>query len=124
MVKLPHYTCKASKEAQDHRQFIKLMQFLMGLDDVFQPVRTTLLISDPLPTIQTAFAILSREESHRNSSIGLSDNNTIKSQSSAFASKVNSTVNNVAATNSRFAKGPNPNLKCSKCLRIGHTIDR
>ncbi|XP_076956093.1 uncharacterized protein LOC143631129 [Bidens hawaiensis] len=42
--------------------------FLMGLDDVYQSVRTSLLTRDPLPTIKTAFSIISREESHKNSS--------------------------------------------------------
>ncbi|XP_076922402.1 uncharacterized protein LOC143584181 [Bidens hawaiensis] len=47
MVQLPSCSCKASKEYNDFTQLIKLMQFLMGLDDIYQPVRTSLLTRDP-----------------------------------------------------------------------------
>ncbi|GJS74995.1 copia protein [Tanacetum coccineum] len=43
----------------------KLMQFLMGLNDVYQPIMSNLLEKDPLPDVNDAFAIVSREESHR-----------------------------------------------------------
>ncbi|XP_076960870.1 uncharacterized protein LOC143637344 [Bidens hawaiensis] len=68
MVQLPSCSCNASEKFNDFNQLIKLMQFLMGLDDVYQSVRTSLLTRDPLPTIKTAFSIVSREDSHRNSS--------------------------------------------------------
>ncbi|GKA82176.1 hypothetical protein Tco_0788924 [Tanacetum coccineum] len=42
-----------------------LMQFLMGLNDVFQPIRSSLLARETLPDVKNAFAIISREESHR-----------------------------------------------------------
>ncbi|GJW31990.1 ribonuclease H-like domain-containing protein [Tanacetum coccineum] len=46
------------------QQLMKLMQFLMGLDDCYQPVRTALLTRDPLPDVKDAYATVSREESH------------------------------------------------------------
>ncbi|XP_076894922.1 uncharacterized protein LOC143547361 [Bidens hawaiensis] len=66
MLQLPSCSCQASKSFNDFNTLIKLMQFLMGLDDVYQSVRTNLLIMEPLPTVKTAFSIISREESHRN----------------------------------------------------------
>ncbi|GKD06930.1 ribonuclease H-like domain-containing protein [Tanacetum coccineum] len=48
-----------------HQQLMKLMQFLMGFDDYYQPVRTALLTRDPLPHVKDAYAIVSREESHK-----------------------------------------------------------
>ncbi|GJT32214.1 hypothetical protein Tco_0922633 [Tanacetum coccineum] len=48
-----------------HNQLMKLMQFLMGLSDVFQPNRSSLLSRETLPDVKDAFAIVSREESHR-----------------------------------------------------------
>ncbi|GKE17606.1 ribonuclease H-like domain-containing protein, partial [Tanacetum coccineum] len=44
---------------------MKLMQFLMGLDDCYQPVRINLLTRDPLPDVKDAYATMSREESQR-----------------------------------------------------------
>ncbi|XP_076888654.1 uncharacterized protein LOC143539135 [Bidens hawaiensis] len=74
MVQLPSCSCQASKGFNDFNTLIKLMQFLMGLDDVYQPVRTNLLTREPLPSVKVAFSIISREESHRNS------NSSAKSQ--------------------------------------------
>ncbi|GKE90991.1 ribonuclease H-like domain-containing protein, partial [Tanacetum coccineum] len=41
-------------------------KFLMGLDDVYQPIRSNILTREPLPLVKTAFAVISGEESHRN----------------------------------------------------------
>ncbi|GKG58812.1 hypothetical protein Tco_0594582, partial [Tanacetum coccineum] len=40
--------------------------FLMGLDDVYQPIRSNIHTREPLPLVKTAFAVISGEESHRN----------------------------------------------------------
>lgn len=90
----------------------------MGLDDVYQPIRSNILTRDPLPRVKTAFALISREESHR----GIESNDVSnKSQNSAFVAKSNSQNYN---NNKKFMRGPNRNLKCTKCGMIGHTIDR
>jgi hypothetical protein len=60
MVQLPSCTCHASKEFNDFSHLIKLMQFLIGLDSIYQHVRTNLLTRDPLPTVKAAFALISR----------------------------------------------------------------
>ncbi|XP_071695774.1 uncharacterized protein [Rutidosis leptorrhynchoides] len=65
MVQLPSCDFTSSKAFKDHTSLIKLMQFLMGLDDVYQPIRSNILTRDPLPSVNTAFSIISREESHR-----------------------------------------------------------
>ncbi|XP_071728741.1 uncharacterized protein [Rutidosis leptorrhynchoides] len=94
----------------DHSNMIKLMQFLMGLDEVYAPIRSNILTSENEVTVKTAFAIISREESHR----GLG--NRSSSGSTAFIAKFQN--------NRTFNKGPNPNFKCTKCGMIGHTVDR
>ncbi|XP_035845901.1 uncharacterized protein LOC118492183 [Helianthus annuus] len=114
MLQLPSCTCNASTKFNEFNQLIKLMQFLMGLDDIYQPVRTNLLIRDPLPTIKTAFSIISREESHRGSNSGSKIPNV------GFVAK----LCNFNDNKKRFNKGPNPNLKCTHCNKIGHTIDK
>nr|GEY78871.1 hypothetical protein [Tanacetum cinerariifolium] len=37
----------------------------MGLDDVYAPIRSTILTIEPLPTIKEAFSLMSMDESHR-----------------------------------------------------------
>ncbi|XP_071714361.1 uncharacterized protein [Rutidosis leptorrhynchoides] len=65
LLKLPNCTCEAAKDIQDHNNLLKLMQFLMVLDDGYKQIRSNILTIDPLPIVKNAFSILSREESHR-----------------------------------------------------------
>ncbi|XP_071709208.1 uncharacterized protein [Rutidosis leptorrhynchoides] len=134
LVKLPECVCTANADFIKHNSVMKLMQFLMGLDEVYQPIRSNLLMTDPLPNVKTAFAVISREESHRNFS-----GHTVgqKSRSSAFVAKTPNNVNgnnnfnrpnNMNNTNqfkrSGTVRGLNANYKCTKCGIIGHTVDR
>ncbi|GJT33949.1 ribonuclease H-like domain-containing protein [Tanacetum coccineum] len=58
-------SCDASKELLLHQQLMKMMQFLMGLDDYYRPVRSAFLTRDPLPKLKDAYNTVSREESRR-----------------------------------------------------------
>ncbi|GKD68122.1 putative transcription factor interactor and regulator CCHC(Zn) family protein [Tanacetum coccineum] len=73
MIKLPECTCDANKKFKEHNDLIKLIQFLMGLDDVYCPIRSNISTRDPLPTVKTAFSIISREESHKGGSSNVSN---------------------------------------------------
>ncbi|KAJ0536437.1 putative transcription factor interactor and regulator CCHC(Zn) family [Helianthus annuus] len=116
MLQLPTCSCKAAKDYNDFSMLIKLMQFLMGLDDVYQPVRTNLLTREVFPSVKVAYSVVSREESHRLASSGS------KGQNVSFVSKPNQSFESKKKTTNQ--RGPNPNLKCTHCNMIGHTIDR
>ncbi|GJY03374.1 hypothetical protein Tco_0369314 [Tanacetum coccineum] len=45
--------------------------FLMGLDDVYLPIRSSLLTQTELPDVKDAVVIVSREESHKGLGSGL-----------------------------------------------------
>ncbi|GJX82744.1 ribonuclease H-like domain-containing protein [Tanacetum coccineum] len=108
LTKLPKCSCAAREDVSKHNQLIKLMQFLMGLNDVFQPIKSSLLSRETLPDVKDAFAIVSREESHRD----------LASSSSGSAD------NNKRFRNSGNNGGPNLNLHCTNCQKVGHTVDR
>ncbi|GJU77809.1 ribonuclease H-like domain-containing protein [Tanacetum coccineum] len=94
MISLPACTCDAAKHFDKHNQLIKLMQFLMVVKNL---IGTT---SSTKPTA-TAFVAKTFDKKRFNN-----DNNN-KGSSSNF--------NN---------RGPNPNLKCTNCNTIGHTVDK
>nr|GEX45332.1 putative Gag-polypeptide of LTR copia-type [Tanacetum cinerariifolium] len=84
-------------------------------------------------TVKAAFAIVSGEESHRNITCA----NLTKPTATAFAAKAidkkrfntncGSTSNNNKGFNSGSNsnnRGPNLNLKCTNCNKIGHIVDR
>ncbi|GKF57776.1 hypothetical protein Tco_0171313 [Tanacetum coccineum] len=66
---------------------MKLMQFLMGLDDSYMQIRSSILSREVLPDVRSAYATISSEESHRvvvGSIVGSSQRN----QASAFVSNM------------------------------------
>ncbi|GKA85232.1 hypothetical protein Tco_0806887 [Tanacetum coccineum] len=74
------------------------MKFLMGINDAFQPIQSSVLSTETLPDVKDAFAIVSREEFHRR----------IASSSSG----------------SIYTLGSNPDLLSKNYGKDGHTIDR
>ncbi|GKD91657.1 ribonuclease H-like domain-containing protein [Tanacetum coccineum] len=120
MISLPACTCDAAKHFEKHNQLIRLLQFLMGLDDAYLPIRSNILTRDSLPSVRTAFAVVSKEESHRSiASMGTSP----KPSATAFVAK---SLDNKKFFNkgSNSNWGPNPNLKCTNCDKTGHTVER
>ncbi|GJT56681.1 ribonuclease H-like domain-containing protein [Tanacetum coccineum] len=113
---------------------MKLMQILMGLNDVFQPIRSSLLSRETLLDVKDTFAIVSREKSHRgiaSSSVGSSS----KPQVSSFVAKSNNLNNNgnkkidnnkkfESSVNPSNNRGSNPNLLCKNYGKVGHTTDK
>ncbi|GJW14879.1 ribonuclease H-like domain-containing protein [Tanacetum coccineum] len=62
---------------------MKLMQFLMGLDDTYMQIRSSILSRETLPDVRSAYAIISSEESHRIATGSVSGTSQ-RSQTSAF----------------------------------------
>nr|GEW35555.1 retrovirus-related Pol polyprotein from transposon TNT 1-94 [Tanacetum cinerariifolium] len=95
-----------------------------------QPIRSSLLARETLPDVKDAFAIIPRKESHRGIASSFSGSVT-KPQISSFVAKSNSwnyngkkIDNNKRIGNSTNNRGPNPNLHCINCGKVGHTVDR
>ncbi|GJZ85142.1 ribonuclease H-like domain-containing protein [Tanacetum coccineum] len=65
LIKLPRCTCHAADDFKKHNQLMKLMQFLMGLDDTYMQIRSSILLRETLPDVRSAYAIISSEVSHR-----------------------------------------------------------
>jgi len=105
-------TCEASKDLQSFSKQIKLMQFLMGLNESYSQVRSNILMQTPLPSVKAAFSIISSEESHKGN---LFTGNNNKASPSAFVAKV-------PESKKGFIK--NTNLICKNCNQRGHTIER
>lgn len=122
LVNLPECTCEGNPKLKSHNQLLRLMQFLMGLDEVYAPIRSNILTADPLPDVKTAFATLSRDESHRNSNNTV---NAIKPYPAAFVTKTNNwSANNNKSNNQNRRFNRNTSLVCKHCNMTGHTIDR
>ncbi|GJX61710.1 ribonuclease H-like domain-containing protein [Tanacetum coccineum] len=111
LVQLPRCTCHAAVDFKKHNQLMKLMKILMGLDDSYMQIRSNILSREPLPSVGNAYAIISREESHRVvSSTGFGTSQ--RSQSSVFNSNVGSRNNvkrpQISGTSARPANVTRP----------------
>ncbi|GJX19470.1 ribonuclease H-like domain-containing protein [Tanacetum coccineum] len=83
---------------------MKLIQFLMGLDDTYMQIRSSILFRETLPDVRSAYAIISNDESHM------------------FASDSIPGTSQSDSGNRRTVGGSN--LVCENCGFNGHTIDR
>lgn len=61
---IPSCTCGSSKELLNIYQREKVMQFLIGLNERFNSIRSQILLMDPLPTVTRAYSLLLQEERH------------------------------------------------------------
>lgn len=58
-------TCGASKKMSDFKQSQRVIQFLMGLNDTYDVIRGSIIMSSPLPSIGQFYNLLLQEENQR-----------------------------------------------------------
>jgi len=136
---------KLTKALEDQR----LIQFLMGLNDLYAQARGTILMMTPLPTIDSAYALLLQDENHRE---GIVHPPFSPAAASFMATgqgrgnyKTNNQTNNQTfrggQTGQRFGYSStqksgkpaqkfkprktkyNPNVSCTYCGKTGHVHD-
>ncbi|GJR90040.1 ribonuclease H-like domain-containing protein [Tanacetum coccineum] len=120
MIGLPKCVCNASKGFKKHNQLLKLMQFLMGLDDSYMQIRSSILSRETLPDVRSAYATISSEESHR-VAVGSIASSLQRNQASAFVSNVPNSGGSGLNIN-RPSGGSD--LVCENYGFNGHTIHR
>ena len=62
---IPLCTCSSADKLHKREQNQKLLQFLMGLNEVYQAVRSNILMLNPLPSVSHACSIVIQEEQQR-----------------------------------------------------------
>ncbi|GJZ01150.1 ribonuclease H-like domain-containing protein [Tanacetum coccineum] len=113
-------------EVIDHDRMLKLTKFLMGLEDVYQPIKSSILTREILPEVNDAFVIVSREESHR----GIPSSSVKTDKPQAYAFMARQSDDNINRNNNWSNNGNNMNksvydsLQCKNCRLKWHTIDR
>ncbi|GJT40335.1 ribonuclease H-like domain-containing protein [Tanacetum coccineum] len=99
LTKLAPYSCDAKAELGKHKLLMKLMQFLMDLDKVYQPIRSSLLTQTELPDVKDAFVIVCREESHRSLRTELDSPEVVSTMRSSRMSKLPEKLNDSVLDN-------------------------
>nr|GEW05979.1 hypothetical protein [Tanacetum cinerariifolium] len=108
------------------------MQYLIGLDEAYVPVRSLILTTKPLPDVKSSFATMSRDESHKKSHVNVG---TCKTGPSASAAKffelvgyppgfkrkgVNQSVNNVIPNKVDHIKGDLDSASSTSTCEVCH----
>ncbi|KAL0319242.1 UNVERIFIED_CONTAM: Retrovirus-related Pol polyprotein from transposon RE1 [Sesamum angustifolium] len=77
---LPKCSCGSSKAMADMNTSNQLMQFLMGLEESYDHIRSQVLLMDPLPTVGKAYSMLLRIEKQREVHIGSSQDGAMNAR--------------------------------------------
>ena len=109
------FTCNLIKEHNEQRDKYRMMEFLMGLNDVHDTVRSSILMMTPLPNVHQTYSFVSNHEQQRQ----LSNNNQQQS-SNDIQQQFSLTT---AAQGRSFKSSYDPSKHCNHYNRDGHSID-
>jgi len=117
---MPHCTCPhscrcaAMRKARHYRLEDQVIQFLTGLNDQFNVVKTQVLMLDPLPSINKVYSLVVQEE-RNNLSLSSSHNEPF--------SIVNATDSRKPQGRGRgYSNGCKPPRHCTFCGKSNHTV--
>ena len=65
----------------DHLQFLRLFAFLMGLNEIYSHARSQILMMNPLPNVNKAYAMITSDESQRMTAVNRVGGNIHESMS-------------------------------------------
>lgn len=107
-------TCGAAqillKREQDHR----LIQFLMGLNQVYETVRGNILMMKPLPSINEAYSLLMHDEKQRE----------IHAYSQFLHESASMNANARFQMSQSSQSDSKKNVMCSHCKKPGHHVSK
>ncbi|XP_055806957.1 uncharacterized protein LOC129875721 [Solanum dulcamara] len=116
-------TCGGKKKVVKSKQDERLIQFLMGLNDVYAAVRSNILMMSPLPNVNHAYFLLIQDEKQREAYV---NPNFPGDTSSFLATHQNFSGQRYNNTDFRARKNNNNNynnnLYCTNCKKSRHSI--
>uniref|UniRef100_A0A803QSI5 Retrotransposon gag domain-containing protein n=1 Tax=Cannabis sativa TaxID=3483 RepID=A0A803QSI5_CANSA len=114
----PVCTCGALKIIQEYQDDNKVLEFLIFLNESYLNARSQILLQDPLPNVNKAYASIILEEKQRGIVVPQYENNQQTSDSTGqFASNAQANRGH----NQSYNKG-DKRPTCSHCGVPGHTI--
>ncbi|KAL0464413.1 UNVERIFIED_CONTAM: hypothetical protein Slati_0328900 [Sesamum latifolium] len=107
-------TCNVNKKIDELNKSNQLFQFLMGLDDAYDHVRSQILLLEPLPHVAKAYSMTLRVEKQRMVNEGL----TNTTENAAFQFRTKEPVINFGKKKKIYAD--KRRLYCENCQKPGH----
>lgn len=122
-----HVACNQEKLHNEEMEEDRLMQFLMGLNDVFKAARSNILMMNLLPNVRQAYSLVIQEEMQRQVSSDTPENFSIAAavQGKSFPSKNSKEklCDHRHRTGHIIADCRTLKYHCTFCDKRGHTED-
>ncbi|OMO78630.1 hypothetical protein CCACVL1_14252 [Corchorus capsularis] len=113
---IPPCTCGSAKGLAAEREKEKVHQFLMGLNEKYNVVRSQILNTDPLPSLSRAYALVAQEE--RQQLVAASRLPSVEGAAFMTNNANKSNLNRKPTSNRDLSK-----LFCEHCKKTRHTKD-
>ncbi|KAL0428623.1 UNVERIFIED_CONTAM: Retrovirus-related Pol polyprotein from transposon RE1 [Sesamum latifolium] len=114
-------TCACNKRKTDQMEANQLMQFLMGLSEPYDNIRSQILVLDPLPSVNKAFSMVILVERQRQVNLEYTETK----DNTAMQAKAFDHRGDIGQRNFIRKRGPvdKKNLVCEHCKKPGHGKD-
>ncbi|KAF5442808.1 hypothetical protein F2P56_035426 [Juglans regia] len=113
---LPTCSCGTMKSFLDRSQRDCVLQFLMGLNDSYSPIRDQIMLLDPLPPVSKVFSLVQQQERHHRIT-----SHSQPSETLALTVKKPYTPSKSSPTNQTNPRKDRP--YCTHCKISGHTVE-
>ncbi|KAL0323615.1 UNVERIFIED_CONTAM: Retrovirus-related Pol polyprotein from transposon RE1 [Sesamum angustifolium] len=115
---MPECSCSSQRSVSAKVASTQLMQFLMGLNDSLDSIRSQILVMDPLPLMDKAYFLVLRVESQKQGSMNIEMNNNaaMMVRGADFNKETG-----VRGFQQRKQYVDKRNSYCTNCAKLGHS---
>lgn len=117
LVIIPSCTCGSAKEISDIISSTQLMQFLIGLNDTYENIKSQILVLDHLPSIHNAYSMALSVEKQKEIQVNFSNPTEV----SAMLTKTSNENKSFSYKCKSDYKGNNGDRYCNHFKVNGHT---
>ncbi|KAH0682982.1 hypothetical protein KY289_020734 [Solanum tuberosum] len=132
MVPNPSCECETSMPYAEHIKQQRLLQFLVGLNESFAQVRSSILLNSVVPSVNQAYSMAIQEESQRK--LGIADtgsealimlarrnsNNHASNNPNHYPGQGRNTLNSNSYSHGQYSQGKRTRIICEHCGFKGH----
>nr|KYP68435.1 hypothetical protein KK1_022059 [Cajanus cajan] len=117
----PQCSCKALSSVLERKQQDQIRQFLHGLNDQYNQVKSHILMMDPLPPISKVFSYIVQQERQFIRNDGILS--TLNLESKGLINVVSSNTSSCKFCAGNKVTSNRGTKSCTHCGKLGHTID-
>ncbi|XP_019166927.1 PREDICTED: uncharacterized protein LOC109162697 [Ipomoea nil] len=125
---IPHCSCSCDliDQVRKDREIDQIIRFLQGLHEDYNPLKSSVLVLDPLPEMHKVYVMAEKFERQ----LGINNSSLEISHANAVLHEPNTSEETVAAVSyyngrrNMNSNGGNKSAKCTYCGMVGHTVEK